>query len=338
LQKLGKHERIPIQRVNKGSTDLNTAISDHHPGLSRLKLFWALSRTPHAILDISTPALAALLWLGAFPPLKVVLLGLLTAFAGYTAVYALNDVIDYRVDREKVKSGELPVAESYLDDVMIRRPMAYGLLSFREGLTWVLAWGVLAVLGAYLLNPVCVVVFVAGCGLEAVYCLMLKVSSLRTLVSGAVKTSGAVAAVFAVDPDPSLAFMLSLFIWIFCWEIGGQNIPHDWADIEEDRRLKAQTVPVRFGAERATALILYILIAAVGLNIVALHFSKAVFELVIVIVFVIGGIYFLIIPALRLYKIKARKNAMALFNRASYYPLALLLVMVIRRVFSAIAF
>jgi 4-hydroxybenzoate polyprenyltransferase len=131
---------------------LNTTISTHLSGLSRLKLFWALSRTPHAAVDISTPALAALLWLGAFPPLKVILLGLLTAFAGYTAVYALNDVIDYRMDRQRVKSGELPAAESYLDDVMIRHPMAYGMLSFRQGLAWVLAWGALAVLGAYLLN------------------------------------------------------------------------------------------------------------------------------------------------------------------------------------------
>jgi 4-hydroxybenzoate polyprenyltransferase len=315
---------------------LNTALSDHHNGLTRIKLFWALSRTPHATLDISTPALAALLWLGAFPSLKVILLGLLTAFAGYTAVYALNDVIDYRVDRERVKSGELPAAESYLDDVMIRHPIAYGLLSFREGVAWMLAWGALALLGAYLLNPICVIVFLAGCVLEAVYCLMLKISSLRTLVSGAVKTSGAVAAVFAVDPNPSVAFMLSLFVWVFCWEIGGQNIPHDWADIGEDRRLEAQTVPVRYGAERATALILYTLIVAVVLNIVVVHFSQAVFELLYVIVFSIVGIYFLIVPALRLYKIKERKNAMALFNRASYYPLALLLVMVVKLVVSVI--
>ena len=34
------------------------------------------------------PALAALLWLGHFPPLSVTALGLLTVFAGYTAVYS----------------------------------------------------------------------------------------------------------------------------------------------------------------------------------------------------------------------------------------------------------
>lgn len=305
-------------------------ISGSYTGLSRLKLFWALSRTPHAVLDISTPALVALLWLGAFPQMRVILLGLLTAFAGYTAVYALNDLIDYRVDRERVKSGELPAAESYLDDVMIRHPMAYGMLSFREGLFWVLAWSGVAVLGAFLLNPVCVLVFLAGCILEMIYCLLLKVSSLRTLVSGAVKTSGAIAAVFAVDPKPSAAFMLSLFLWIFCWEIGGQNIPHDWADIEEDRRLEAQTVPVAFGAERATGLIFYTLMATLVLNVIALHFSRAVFELYDVVFFLAVGVYFLIVPARRLYRIKERRNAMALFNRASYYPLALLAVMVIK--------
>ncbi|HSQ85183.1 MAG TPA: hypothetical protein VLM43_10715, partial [Desulfobacterales bacterium] len=74
-----------------------------YTGLSRLKLFWALSRTPHGLLDMATPALGALLWLGRFPSFEVILIGLITTFAGYTAVYALNDVIDYRVDKEKLK-------------------------------------------------------------------------------------------------------------------------------------------------------------------------------------------------------------------------------------------
>ena len=63
-----------------------------------LNPFLALSRTPHLVLDLATPGLAALLCLGAFPPAPVLFLGLVTAFAGYTAVYALNDIIDYRID------------------------------------------------------------------------------------------------------------------------------------------------------------------------------------------------------------------------------------------------
>ena len=67
--------------------------------LSRIKFFLALSRTPHGTLDMATPAMTALLWYGGFPSLKIISLGLLTAFAGYTAVYALNDIIDYNIDR-----------------------------------------------------------------------------------------------------------------------------------------------------------------------------------------------------------------------------------------------
>ena len=77
------------------------AVQNPFSGVARLKLFWALSRTPHGLLDMCTPCFAALLWLGALPPVDVVLIGLVTTFAGYTAVYAWNDVVDFRVDREK---------------------------------------------------------------------------------------------------------------------------------------------------------------------------------------------------------------------------------------------
>ena len=102
-------------------------------GLSRLKLFLALSRTPHGLLDLAAPALAALLWLGHFPPLGVIALGLLTVFAGYTAVYALNDVVDYRVDQEKLRLERAAKEDHYLDAVFMRHPLAAGRVSFRGG-------------------------------------------------------------------------------------------------------------------------------------------------------------------------------------------------------------
>jgi 4-hydroxybenzoate polyprenyltransferase len=40
------------------------------------------------------------------------------------------------------------------------------------------------------------------------------------------------------------------------------------------------------------------------------------------------GVYLLFFPALRLLKTKKRPQAMALFTRASYYPLALLALVV----------
>ena len=131
-----------------------SSIAKQQNGISRVKLFLALSRTTHGLLDMATPAFAALLWLGAMPPLDIVLLGLLTTFAGYTAVYALNDVIDYRQDKEKIEKSIL-LERNDLDAVWVRHPMAQDLLSFRAGLIWAIGWSAVAAVGAFLLNPIC---------------------------------------------------------------------------------------------------------------------------------------------------------------------------------------
>ena len=279
---------------------------------------------------MATPAVAALLWLGAFPSFPVVLIGLVTTFAGYTAVYALNDVVDVRTDREKLGHGGDRCQEGYLDALMVRHPIAQGVLGYREGIAWTLAWGSIALIGAYLLNPVCVVIFLAGCLFEAVYCLLLKITHLRTVVSGAVKNTGAVAAVYAVDPSPSVVFVVVMFVWLFLWEIGGQNVPADWADVEEDRRLAARTIPVRFGYDRSAAIIAGTLTAAVVVNLLVLLLSRASFSPVYMIASLAIGVYLLLLPAYRLYRSRARTDAMALFNRASYYPPAMLCLVVLR--------
>ena len=299
-------------------------------GLSRLKLFWALSRTPHGLLDMCTPAFGALLWLGYFPSFSVIIIGLITTFAGYTAVYALNDVIDYRVDKEKVAEVGLSDAGSDLDSVGVRHPMAQGLMSFKEGLLWATAWGLLALIGAYLLNPFCVLIFVGGCALEAIYCALWRVSPFRTFVSGAVKTSGAIAAVFAVDPSPSLMFVLLLFLLLFFWEIGGQNIPNDWSDMEEDRRMRAKTIPVQWGVKAANAIIMATIILTLCMNVVIFYFARARFGFVYMLVSLIITMYLLLLPTLKLNQTRDKARAMVLFNKASYFPLALLVVVVIK--------
>jgi 4-hydroxybenzoate polyprenyltransferase len=60
-----------------------------------MKRFFALSRTTHGILDVAMPGFTALLWLGTFPEWSVLLLSIFTAFAGYTAIYALNDLVGH---------------------------------------------------------------------------------------------------------------------------------------------------------------------------------------------------------------------------------------------------
>ena len=295
----------------------------------RLVLFLALSRTPHGLLDMATPALAALLWLGAFPPLRTIVLGLITAFAGYTAVYALNDLVDYRADKERAESGLAADKPGDLDGIFLRHPVAHGFLPFDRALLWAVAWGGLALLGAYLLNPFCAIIFLGSCLLETIYCLLWRSSCLKIFISGAVKTSGAMAAVLAVDPHPSLSRLALLFFWLFCWEIGGQNIPNDWADIEEDRKFHAATIPLRFGPAWARAVILLSLLSAVTINAVFLTLIPPGIKSAGVAAFLGAGIYSLLMPAYRLYVTQERSQALALFNIASYYPVMLLAVVII---------
>jgi 4-hydroxybenzoate polyprenyltransferase len=303
----------------------DTAAIGGRPELTRLKLFLALSRTPHGVLDLAAPALAAVLGHGGIPPLRLVLLGFVTALAGYTAVYALNDVMDYRADREKFRAGFIAPAGD-LDGLFVRHPMAQGFLSFREGILWVVAWAGVALIGAYLLNPVCAKIFLFAAALEAVYCLLLRVHPLRTLVSGVVKTSGGIAAVYAVDPDPSPALLLALFLWLFLWEVGGQNVPNDWADLEEDRRLGARTVPIFLGLETAGRGILATLATSVALGPLLLWLSPVRPSLSGAAGTVAVGLGLLVLPALRLRRSRLPADASALFNRASYYPLAVLAI------------
>lgn len=289
----------------------------------------ALSRTPHGLLDMATPCFAALLWIGEFPSLRIIIIGLITVFAGYTAVYALNDLVDYRIDQEKITKGNYCNPDDYLDAMMVRHPLAQGCLSFEQGLIWALFWSTIAGIGAYILNPVCVLIFLAGCCLETVYCIMWRITPLRAVISGAVKNSGPIAGIFAVDPTPSPVFVMVLFLALFFWEIGGQNIPADWTDLESDRRLKAQTIPVRFGTQRSAEFLLSCLIFALVLMAISFQLSTSGFEMVAPTISLILGIYLLLIPAIRLYQSKSRSDAMALFNKSSYYPVALLATVLI---------
>jgi 4-hydroxybenzoate polyprenyltransferase len=314
---------IPINPQDESLTAiLPTSIARRR---DKLKRYWALSRTPHGIIDMTTPCMAALLWLGEFPPLKVTLVGVITVFAGYTAVYALNDVIGYRSDQAKLRAGGFAGAahSSDLDALLVRHPMAQGLISLPAGIAWAAGWGIVAALGAYWLNPVCLVIFGAGCLLETVYCLLWRVSPYRAIVSGGVKSAGSIAAVLAVDPHPSPVFLLFLFLVIFFWEIGGQNAPNDWTDIEEDRRFGARTIPVTFGLQRTKDIIMASLLLALLATLAMFLFSRTVFGPVPYLVTFAVGIALLLWPAWILYDTQRKTDAMRLFNRASYFPMAL---------------
>ncbi len=286
-----------------------------------MKQFLALSRTSHGILDLATPAFCALLWLGNFPHWTVILLSIFTAFAAYTAIYALNDIVGMSMDREKFSQSALNPGYS-VEASELRYPLARNILSFKKGLLWLAFWFALALIGSYLLNPIIVFILITAAILEVVYCLLLKVTYLRTFVSGLVKASGPIAAVFVVDAHPSLSALSLLFIWLFFWEIGGQNVPADWNDTAEDRSVNAQTIPIHFGSDKAGIIV----VAALTVTVITSAFLPAIspvsLGLPYIAVSLLIGYIFLLRPGLQLRKNKEGRDAARLFDRASYYPVA----------------
>jgi len=160
---------------------------------------------------------AALIYLGHFPNPGIVLAGVITVFSGYTAVYALNDIVGYRDDRNNIRPDDKKGTD--LDSILIRHPLPRGSISLKSAAAWAGFWSVAAVLGAYYLNPVCILIFLGGALLETIYCYLLKITYLRIVINGFVKSAGPVAAVFAVDTSPDallLCFIIcfSFFLWV----------------------------------------------------------------------------------------------------------------------------
>jgi 4-hydroxybenzoate polyprenyltransferase len=283
--------------------------------------FLALSRTSHGILELATPAFCALLWLGGFPNWTVIALSIFTAFAGYTAIYALNDIVGIVMDREKFSGNEINEGYS-VEASELRYPLARNILSLKSGLLWMGSWFILAGIGSYFLNPVIVFILIAAAILEIVYCLLLKVTYLRTFISGLVKASGPIAAVFVVDANPSPASLLLLFLWLLFWEIGGQNVPADWNDTVEDKRVNAKTIPIRFGTEKAGLIVISSLTITVIISTLLPSISPASLGLPYILASLVIGFIFLLQPAFQLKKNKDGRYAARLFDKASYYPMA----------------
>ncbi|MBX3699961.1 MAG: UbiA family prenyltransferase [Dokdonella sp.] len=293
-----------------------------------MRKYLALSRSTHGVLDIAMPGFAALLWLGHFPSWPVLAVALLTAVAGYTALYALNDIIGVRVDREKF-AGAGPNPGYSVEASDLRYPIAQGKLSLGRGIAWFVVWYAGALAGAWWLNPWLLPVVLAAPVLETIYCLLFKLSWWRVLVSGCVKALGPVAAVLAVIPEPSPAWLALMVAWLIAWEIGGQNIPADWNDVEEDRRVGARTIPLVFGPRIAGRVVLVALCVTVLLSLalpvmspLALGWPYRLASLVI------GG-YLLLVPAVALLRSHEGRRAARLFDRASLYPLAQLVLILV---------
>lgn len=287
-----------------------------------VRKFFGLSRMTHSVLDIAHPAAGALLVLGAFPAASTVMIGLVAAFAGFTAVFALNDVMDCGVDCEKMAklTGKKECFD--IDSVGYRHPIAQGALSFKAALAWVIAWGAVSLACAFFLRPVCAGLMVAALGLEIGYCRLLRVTHWKGILSGSMVAVGGLAGVYAVTAAPPVLFVAAFFAWAFAWEVGCRNIPNDWSDIEEDACLGIKTVPVRYGRRAASWISFAFLCLTVAASLVFPLVAPMRHAAIYLAGALAAGAVLLIIPAIRWVRDQKLASSLYLFNRACFYPLA----------------
>jgi 4-hydroxybenzoate polyprenyltransferase len=196
-----------------------------------LLLLLDLARSRSALLSLGEPALGALLAAGGLPSARVILLGLLAATAGYFCVYALNDLLDLRADRQEIElaSGhpqECRPEVTHIDITTLRHPVAAGALPLWAAVLWVVALGVVGLVAAYLLRPLCAWLFLGCAALQIIYCSLRRRTWLKVVPAGLMVGAGGLAGWFAAGDLSWGTF--AFFMLLVLWEIADATSQTTW--------------------------------------------------------------------------------------------------------------
>ncbi len=295
------------------------------PQEGTLKVLLGYSRFLQAMLSLSQPAIGAILCAQGFPSVRIIIIGILAAIAGNLSVFSLNDLLDVEVDKKRF--SHLKQAPGFdIDSAFMRHPLAQGYLSKTMAIGWTGSMGVIALMLAYVLNPLCSALFIVSVSLEILYCKMARISHWKFVVSGFMVAFGAVAGWVAVGREIAWIPLGIFFLWMIGWEIGGRNIVNDWSDVEEDRHLGIKTVPLTYGFRAAGRLALVFLLLGFVASLGIAPFVGL--DLVFVVCSFLAGAFLLLQPAGVLIQTGTPESALALFNKASLYPPVMLVIVV----------
>jgi 4-hydroxybenzoate polyprenyltransferase len=291
--------------------------------MRRAVLFLDLARGRSAMFSVSEPVLGAMLATGTIPALRVCLLGIVAALAGYFCVYSLNDLLDLRADREEIRvSSPDPLAwkpeVAHMDVMTLRHPVAAGALPLWAAVTWVTTMGVIGLTAAYLLRPLCAYLFVGCAALEIIYCSLRRQTWLKVIPAAGMVAAGGLAGWFAVGKTTWGA--LAFFVLLFGWE-AGRNLTNDLADVVHDRLVGITTLASTHGPAVASKVIL-----ADGVAMVAVSLAQPVGQSSAGGPWVVRGLLAAValltmtVPSLLLYRNPDEPSAQRHFNRLTFFP------------------
>lgn len=273
------------------------------------------ARGRQALLSVAQPALGAWLAAGGFPDIRITLLGLLAATSGFLSVFALNDLLDRHADREALTLTESPQESAQgfdLDVAYLRHPLAHGALSLREGVLWVTSLGIVSLVTAYLIRPVCALLFAVCVGMEALYCGLRRRSWLKFIPAGVMVGCGALAGWLAVGPLDGNALLF--FALLAVWETAGRNLSNDLADRAVDGPLGIRTVATVFGSKASVAGIV------VGAALIPFLAALQQGTMPLRALLALSAVWTMTLPALRLSRHIGDHEAQRYFNSASLLP------------------
>jgi 4-hydroxybenzoate polyprenyltransferase len=282
------------------------------PGLGLPAAIFDFSRGKQALLTIAQPALGAVLALAGLPSWRVIAIGLPAACAASFALYALNDLLDRKVDARFLAVGKSAVPEHDLDTTFVRHPLARGVLSLPVSIAWIAGLTIVAVVGTAVLNPLSLLFFAAAVATQFVYCALRCVTCWKTVLSGVMVGFGGLAGWAAVAPLRLSA--AGLFVFLACWEIGGRNIVNDLSDLDSDARVGIRTIAsVRGEAAAARAAAAVAAACLVATVLLPMPPTSVVLALAL-------GAWSLAWPAAKLLRRPTPAQAASYFNHGSLYP------------------
>lgn len=289
------------------------------PGL--IAVIFDFSRGKQALLTVAQPALGVVLALGGLPPWRVVAVGLPAACAASFSLYALNDLLDRKVDEASLAAGKTAVPEHDIDTAFVRHPLARGLLSLRMSVVWVAGLAALGALGIAILSPLALAFFAAAGLTQVAYCALRAVTPWKTVLSGVMVGCGGLAGWAAVAPLRVSA--LGLFAVLALWEIGGRNIVNDLSDVGSDASVGIRTVATVHGAAAAARTAAAVSAACLAATVLL---PMPAFSVALALAL---GCWALGVPAVRLVRRPTPAQAASFFNHGSLYPDLLLAALLV---------
>lgn len=293
------------------------------------KAYLGMSRGLVAVFVVGHAGLAAVFALGQLPDLKTIFIGILACFFGTASLISLNDLLDVELDKKRFAQDS---SELDLGSLFIHHPVARGIISFKAGVVWVVLTSLLSLLFMALINYRLWLLYFAIAFCVYLYCRLSQRTYWKFLAVATAVTLGALAGWLAVAWPQKVSSTFILFItWTFLWEIGGRNLPNDFNDLEEDKELGIKTVPVVFGPQKA-AQIIFIFLTLTYISSIFLVFT-ANLALVFSLATLALGFFLLLIPAYQLLKVPTAKMSVKLYNRSALYPMSMLLIFMLTRLF-----